>query len=117
MRLTIETFNLQAVERSLCVEALNEGGSIVGAAALLGITRHSLKRRITKHNITWPVRRIATAPGVPGAVLVSSSSSSSSAPTSPAPFAPATTPVAAPSFSSAAPSSPVVLSAPRIIRQ
>jgi len=61
MRLVIETYNLQAVERMLCVEALNQAGTIVDGASLLGITRHALKRRIIKHNIEWPVRRpIAT---------------------------------------------------------
>lgn len=64
MRLTIDTFNLQAVERMLCVEALNHAGSIVEAAVLLGITRHALKRRIIKHQIEWPIRR-AYAPGLP----------------------------------------------------
>lgn len=54
MRLVIDTYNLQAVERMLCVEALNSAGSIVDAAALLGITRHALKRRIIKHRIEWP---------------------------------------------------------------
>ena len=57
MRLVIETYNLQAVERMLCVEALNQAGTIVDGASLLGITRHALKRRIIKHNIEWPVRR------------------------------------------------------------
>ena len=56
MRLVIETYNLQAVERMLCVEALNAAGTIVDAAALLGITRHALKRRIIKHEIAWPPR-------------------------------------------------------------
>ncbi|MBK8262090.1 MAG: hypothetical protein IPK80_12245 [Nannocystis sp.] len=56
MRLVIETFNLTAVERMLCVEALTTAGSIVDAAALLGITRHALKRRIIKHRIEWPTR-------------------------------------------------------------
>lgn len=54
MRLDIDNFNLSAVERKLCVQALTEAGSIVEAANLLGITRHALKRRIIKHNIEWP---------------------------------------------------------------
>lgn len=54
MRLVIETLNLATVERLLCVEALNAAGTIVDASKLLGITRHALKRRITKHNIAWP---------------------------------------------------------------
>ena len=57
LNLTIETFNLDTVERTLCVEALNAAGTIVDAAALLGLTRHALKRRIIKHKIEWPVRR------------------------------------------------------------
>lgn len=61
MRLTIETYNLQTVERMLCVEALQSAGSIVDAAIQLGITRHALKRRIIKHQIEWPPRRQAIA--------------------------------------------------------
>lgn len=53
MRVTINTYNLQAVERMLCREALNAAGTIIDAASLLGITRHSLKR---KNNIEWPRR-------------------------------------------------------------
>ncbi|HFE46624.1 MAG TPA: hypothetical protein ENJ18_14205 [Nannocystis exedens] len=106
MRLTIQTFNLQAVERSLCALALNEGGSIVRAAALLGITRHSLKRRITKHCITWPVRQIASVPGIAAAVVVSSP------PTGPVssvmPTAEVTAPEVTPSVTAAA----VVVSSP-----
>ncbi|MEZ4385642.1 MAG: helix-turn-helix domain-containing protein [Nannocystaceae bacterium] len=56
MRLVIDTYNLTDVERMLCVEALNAAGTIVDAAALLGITRHALKRRIIKHEIAWPPR-------------------------------------------------------------
>lgn len=56
MRLIIETYNLQAVERMLCVEALHAAGTIIDAASLLGITRHALKRRIIRHNIVWPPR-------------------------------------------------------------
>ncbi len=36
-RITITTYNLQAVERQLCVEALDAAGTIVDAASLLGI--------------------------------------------------------------------------------
>ena len=61
----IETFNLAAVERTLCVEALNTAGSIVDAAALLGVTRHALTRRIRKHKITWPSRLPAEAKAAP----------------------------------------------------
>ncbi len=51
--ISLEDFNLEAAERRLCVEALGHAGNIVGAAALLGITRHALKRRILKLEIPW----------------------------------------------------------------
>ena len=54
MRLVLESFDLNAAERLLCVVALATAGSIVEAAPLLGITRHALKRRIIKHRIMWP---------------------------------------------------------------
>lgn len=53
----LETLDLQAAERLLCERALQDGGSIVVAARLLGITRHSLKRRIIKLGIVWPPRQ------------------------------------------------------------
>jgi transcriptional regulator with GAF, ATPase, and Fis domain len=53
----LESLDLNAAERLLCERALQEGGSIVAAAQLLGITRHSLKRRIIKLHITWPARQ------------------------------------------------------------
>ncbi|HRI07980.1 MAG TPA: helix-turn-helix domain-containing protein [Nannocystaceae bacterium] len=72
MRLVIDTYNLQAVERMLCVEALNSAGSIVDAAALLGITRHALKRRIIKHRIEWPVRQQGAGDGAPKSSMAAS---------------------------------------------
>ena len=53
----LESFNLSAAERRLCADALAQTRSIVKAAELLGITRHALKRRMVKHQITWPVTR------------------------------------------------------------
>ena len=50
----LEEFNLEAAERRLCVAALEHATNIVGAAQLLGITRHALKRRILKLGIEWP---------------------------------------------------------------
>lgn len=44
---------LEAVVREAIEVALEEGGNLVEAAKLLGITRHSLKRRIVKHGIRW----------------------------------------------------------------
>jgi transcriptional regulator with GAF, ATPase, and Fis domain len=51
--ITLEAFNLEAAERRLVIEALNRAGNIVGAAQILGITRHALKRRIVKLEIPW----------------------------------------------------------------
>jgi transcriptional regulator with PAS, ATPase and Fis domain len=53
-KIIVEDFNLENAERRLCLEALNQGGNIVNAAKLLGITRHALKRRIIKLEIAWP---------------------------------------------------------------
>jgi DNA-binding NtrC family response regulator len=63
--ITLEDFNLEAAERRLCVEALGLAGNIMGAAQILGITRHALKRRIIKLEIRWP-RTAATEPEVSG---------------------------------------------------
>lgn len=54
--LTLDSYHLETAERRLCIEALTSSGNIVGAAKLLGITRHSLKRRIIKLNIPWTRR-------------------------------------------------------------
>jgi transcriptional regulator with GAF, ATPase, and Fis domain len=69
--LVLDSYNLESAERRLCVEALTTAGNIVGAARLLGITRHALKRRILKLDIPWSrgVGRILDAqPGVTTAV-------------------------------------------------
>ncbi len=52
-QIILEDFNLEAMERRLCVLALDFAGNIIGAAQILGITRHALKRRIIKHRIDW----------------------------------------------------------------
>ncbi|HUR47925.1 MAG TPA: hypothetical protein VMY88_00140 [Acidimicrobiales bacterium] len=52
-QIVLEDFNLEGAERRLCVEALGLAGSIIGAAQILGITRHALKRRIIKLRINW----------------------------------------------------------------
>lgn len=54
--IVLDTLNLEAAERLLCVRALTAAGNIVEAAKLLGVTRHALKRRIIKHRIEWPPR-------------------------------------------------------------
>ena len=52
-QIVLESLNLEAAERRLCVETLTLTGSIVGAAQILGITRHALKRRIIKLGIPY----------------------------------------------------------------
>jgi transcriptional regulator with GAF, ATPase, and Fis domain len=59
--ITLDDFNLDAAERRLCAEALGLAGNIVGAAKILGVTRHALKRRIIKLDIRWS-RNAATEP-------------------------------------------------------
>ncbi|MFY0540015.1 helix-turn-helix domain-containing protein [Nannocystis pusilla] len=53
MPITLNSYNLHEAEKRLCTEALQSAGNIIGAAALLGITRHALKRRILKLEINW----------------------------------------------------------------
>lgn len=50
---TLRNLSLVAADRTLCALALESTGTIIEAAALLGITRHALKRRIVKHGIKW----------------------------------------------------------------
>lgn len=54
MQVVLDSLDLAQAERKLCAQALNQAGTIIEAASLLGITRHALKRRITKHRIAWP---------------------------------------------------------------
>ena len=54
--INLESYDLAAAERQLCLEALAAAGNIVDAAKLLGLTRHALKRRIVKHRIPWQRR-------------------------------------------------------------
>ncbi len=51
--IVLDSYNLESAERRLCVEALTTAGNIIGAAKLLGLTRHALKRRIIKLGIAW----------------------------------------------------------------
>jgi len=53
-KLILEDFNLEQAERRLCIATLELAGNIVGAAQLLGITRHALKRRMVKLHIDRP---------------------------------------------------------------
>lgn len=57
--LILEDLDLEAAERRLCTEALTTAGNITGAAELLGIDRHALRRRIKKLGIEWPPGRRA----------------------------------------------------------
>ena len=59
MSIQLDDLNLHKAEQLLCETALEETGTIVDAAKLLGITRHALKRRIVKYNIDWPPGRRA----------------------------------------------------------
>ncbi len=61
-QIILEAFNLEAAERRLCGEALTLAGNIVGAAQILGITRHALKRRIVKLGIDWSRRGVLISP-------------------------------------------------------
>jgi transcriptional regulator of acetoin/glycerol metabolism len=54
--IALDSYDLAAAERLLCVRALETTGNIIAAAKLLGITRHAMKRRIIKHKIDWPRR-------------------------------------------------------------
>lgn len=69
--LVLDSYNLATAERRLCVEALTTAGNIVGAAKLLGLTRHALKRRIIKLEIPWMRRAgqlLDAHPGVAAAL-------------------------------------------------
>ncbi|MCY1062120.1 hypothetical protein [Nannocystis sp. SCPEA4] len=44
VRIELDSLNLHAAQRRLCEVALERAGSLVGAAALLGIDRHALRR-------------------------------------------------------------------------
>jgi hypothetical protein len=48
IRIELNSLNLLAAERRLCEAALERAGSLVAAAALLGVTRHALRRRMIK---------------------------------------------------------------------
>lgn len=61
-RYILPDLNFLNAERALCTEALRRAGSIVEAAALLGMTRHGLKRRIIKHSIKWPMETPVASP-------------------------------------------------------
>lgn len=63
-QIILEDFNLEAAERRLCTDALDLAGNIVGAAHLLGITRHAMKRRIIKLRISWPRSALAPTPSL-----------------------------------------------------
>lgn len=55
---TQKLLNLRDLERLQCEEALRLTGGVGGAAELLGITRHAMRRRIVKHEIHWPLRHL-----------------------------------------------------------
>ena len=62
MPILLEDLNLRKAERLLCTQALaRTGGNVSEAAALLGVTRHALTRRVAKHRIDVPGKRPAAA--------------------------------------------------------
>lgn len=50
----LESLNLKECERILCEEALRTSKSMSQAAEKLGITRHSLRRKMKNHGLYWP---------------------------------------------------------------
>ena len=62
-QIKLRDLNLETAERRLCAGALELAGSIVVAAALLGIARHALKRRLIKLHIEWPRQPTARTGG------------------------------------------------------
>jgi DNA-binding NtrC family response regulator len=65
LSLPLEDLNLEAAERQMCIAALEVAGNIVGAAQLLGITRHALKRRMIKLDLDRPRTTAARSPRDP----------------------------------------------------
>jgi transcriptional regulator with GAF, ATPase, and Fis domain len=65
LSLPLEDLNLEAAERRMCIAALEVAGNIVGAAELLGITRHALKRRMIKLDLDLPKATVARTPHDP----------------------------------------------------
>lgn len=65
LSLPLEDLNLEAAERRMCIAALEVAGNIVGAAQLLGITRHALKRRMIKLDLDPPKPTAARTPRTP----------------------------------------------------
>lgn len=65
-KIEFEGYNIAAAERRLITEALTTAGLIVEAAKLLGITRHSLKRRMVKYGIRWQSTHPAHGPRFSG---------------------------------------------------
>lgn len=54
MKIVLDNYNVAAAERMIIEAALVEGGSIIEAARLTGLTRHALKRRMIKYGIRKP---------------------------------------------------------------
>jgi transcriptional regulator of acetoin/glycerol metabolism len=65
MKITFNSLNLVAAERLLCEAALGLEGTINGAAAQLGISRHAFRRLIIKHNLRWPRPSPPVVPELP----------------------------------------------------
>lgn len=62
MPIRLESLNLHEAERLLCQSALERAGTLGEAARLLGISRHELDRRMTKHGLQAPPEVTPDAP-------------------------------------------------------
>lgn len=54
MRLVLDSYNLAAAERLLCVEAYTQAVGRLQRSSPRWLGRHHLKRLIIKHRIEWP---------------------------------------------------------------
>ena len=60
LNIVFHSLHLASAEKLLCQNALDRSNTLDEAADLLGLDRHSLKRRIIKHNLEWPRPAVKT---------------------------------------------------------
>lgn len=53
-RISLDSLDLAAAERTLIVEALAATGSLIDAAVALGVSTRVLGKKMVHHGITWP---------------------------------------------------------------
>lgn len=56
MSITLPTLNLSEAEKALCQQAIATSPTLADAATVLGLTRHALRRRISKYKLTDTAR-------------------------------------------------------------